>query len=158
MTRGTERVVGVISDTHALVRPEALAALVGVDLIAHCGDIGGTAVIRALAALAPVRAVRGNNDVDAWAEELPNDEVVEIAGRRLYLLHDLDDLSLDPCARGFAAVLSGHSHRPMIEKRDGVLFLNPGSAGPRRFKLPVSVALLTVGARRCEAKLVELAV
>ncbi len=157
MARGTERVVGVISDTHGLVRPEALAALAGVDLIVHCGDVGGAAVLRALAAIAPVRAVRGNNDVGSWADELPNDDVVEVARRPLYLLHDLKELSLDPRARGFVAVLSGHSHRPRIEERDGVLFLNPGSAGPRRFKLPVSLARLSVGARRCEAKLVDLA-
>jgi uncharacterized protein len=115
------------------------------------------AVLRALAAIAPVRAVRGNNDVGRWADELPNDDVVEVARRPLYLLHDLKELSLDPRARGFAAVLSGHSHRPRIEERDRVLFVNPGSAGPRRFKLPVSLALLSVGARRCEAKLVDLA-
>lgn len=153
-----DHVVGVISDTHGLVRPEALAALAGVDAIVHCGDIGGTDVLGALEGIAPVHAVRGNNDVGRWAEQLPYDAVVEVARRRLYVLHDVKELSFDPRTRGFAAVLSGHSHRPRIEERGGVVFLNPGSAGPRRFKLPVSIALLAVGAGRSQAKLVDLAV
>ena len=154
--------IAVLSDTHSPRHwkgcpPAVATALEGVDLILHAGDVCLVETLEELSAFAPVRAVRGNNDVGHWAEQLPNEEVVEVARRRLYLLHDLKELSLDPRARGFAAVLSGHSHRPRIDERDGVVFLNPGSAGPRRFKLPVSLALLVVGARRCEAKLVALA-
>ena len=151
-------VVGVISDTHGLVRPEAVSALAGADLIVHCGDVGDAAVLEALAEIAPVHAVRGNNDKGRWADALPIEEVVEVGGRKLYLLHDLAELALEPRAAGVAVVLSGHSHRPRIETRDGVLFVNPGSAGPRRFKLPVAVARLVVGPRECKATIVELAV
>jgi putative phosphoesterase len=148
--------IGVISDTHGLVRPEALRALAGADLIVHAGDVGAPAVLEALRAMAPVVAVRGNNDREAWAHGLPETEVVEHAGRSLYLLHDLHALDLDPRAAGFDAVIAGHSHRPRIEWRDGVLYLNPGSAGPRRFRLPVSVARLAVDARGLEAEILTL--
>jgi putative phosphoesterase len=148
--------VGVISDTHGLVRPAAIDALRGSDLIVHCGDVGDAAVLDALRALAPVRAVRGNNDKGRWAANLPCSDVVEAGGQMLYVLHDVADLDLEPAAAGFAAVLSGHSHRPSIERRRGVLYLNPGSAGPRRFSLPIAVAKLTVSARRCDARIVEL--
>ena len=148
--------VGVISDTHGLVRPEALTALRGSDLIIHAGDVGAPEVLETLRALAPVTAVRGNNDRGDWAEGLRESEAVEVAGTWLYVLHDLHELDLDPGAAGFAAVIAGHSHRPLIEERKGVLFVNPGSAGPRRFTLPVAVARLRVDGRRIEAETVLL--
>jgi len=150
--------LGVISDTHGLVRPEALAALAGVERIVHAGDIGAPAVLDALARIAPVTAVRGNNDREGWAAAIPETEVVEIGGVSLYVLHDLHELDLDPRAAGFAAVIAGHSHRPRREERDGVLYLNPGSAGPRRFTLPISLARLTVAGARVSAELVTLEV
>jgi len=148
--------IGVISDTHGLVRPEAVAALAGVERIVHAGDIGSPEVIAALQRIAPVSAVRGNNDREAWAADIPETEVVEVGAVSLYVLHDLHELDLDPRAAGFAAVIAGHSHQPRREERDGVLYLNPGSAGPRRFKLPISLARLTVAGRRVQAKLVTL--
>jgi len=148
--------LGVISDTHGLLRPEAVAALAGVERIVHAGDIGSPDVLAALGRLAPVTAVRGNNDRDAWAAAIPQTEVVEIGGVSLYVLHDLHELDLDPRAAGFAAIIAGHSHQPRLEERDGVLYLNPGSAGPRRFKLPISLARLTVTGARIKATLVTL--
>ena len=148
--------LGVISDTHGLVRPEALAALAGVERIVHAGDIGSRDVLEALERVAPVTAVRGNNDRGDWAKKIPETEVVEVGGVSLYLLHDLHELDLEPRAAGFAAVISGHSHQPKVDERDGVLYLNPGSAGPRRFKLPISLARLTVAAQRVKAELVTL--
>jgi putative phosphoesterase len=137
-------IVGVISDTHGLLRPEALEALRGVDRILHAGDIGGREVLDRLRQLAPVTAVRGNVDTEKWARALPRDEVVEIEGVSVYLLHDLGALDLRPEAAGFQVVVYGHSHRPTMETKNGVLYFNPGSAGPRRFKLPVSVGRLVV--------------
>ena len=148
--------LGVIADTHGLVRPEALAALAGVERIVHAGDIGNRQVLEALERVAPVTAVRGNNDRDGWAAGIPETEIVEVGGVSLYLLHDLHELDLEPRAAGFAAVISGHSHQPRVEERDGVLYLNPGSAGPRRFRLPVSVATLTIDQARVRARLVTL--
>jgi len=148
--------IGVISDTHGLLRPEAVAALAGVERIVHAGDIGSPEVIAALQRIAPVSAVRGNNDREAWAADIPETEVVEVGAVSLYVLHDLHELDLDPRAAGFAAVIAGHSHQPRREERDGVLYLNPGSAGPRRFKLPISLARLTVAGRRVQANLVTL--
>ena len=148
--------IGVISDTHGLLRPEAVAALAGVERIVHAGDIGSPEVIAALRRIAPVSAVRGNNDREAWAADIPETEVVEVGAVSLYVLHDLHELDLDPRAAGFAAVIAGHSHQPRREERDGVLYLNPGSAGPRRFKLPISLARLTVAGRRVQANLVTL--
>ena len=148
--------LGVISDTHGLLRPEAVAALQGVERIVHAGDIGSPDVLTALARIAPVSAVRGNNDRDAWAKTIPETDVVEVGDVSLYVLHDLHELDLDPRAAGFAAVIAGHSHQPRLEERDGVLFLNPGSAGPRRFKLPISLARLTVAGPRVRAELVTL--
>ena len=148
--------LGVISDTHGLVRPEAVAALAGVERILHAGDIGNREVLDALARVAPVTAVRGNNDRGGWASDIPETEVVEVGGVSLYVLHDLHELDLDPRAAGFAAVIAGHSHQPRVEARDGVLYLNPGSAGPRRFKLPISLALLTVTGSRVRARLLTL--
>jgi putative phosphoesterase len=148
--------LGVISDTHGLVRPEALAALAGVERIVHAGDIGTPDVLAALGRVAPVVAVRGNNDRGAWAAAIPETEIVEVAGRSLYVLHDVHELDLEPRAAGFAAVISGHSHQPRVERRDGVLYLNPGSAGPRRFKLPISLARLTIAGERLDARLITL--
>lgn len=137
--------IGVISDTHGLVRPGAVKALQGVSRILHAGDIGKPDVLEALRVIAPVTAVRGNVDGGLWASALPETEVVEIGGMSLYLLHNIQELDLDPAAGGFRAVIYGHSHMPAVDERNGVLFLNPGSAGPRRFRLPVSLALLRVG-------------
>jgi putative phosphoesterase len=148
--------LGVISDTHGLLRPEAVAALAGVERIVHAGDIGAHEVLEALGRVAPVTAVRGNNDRGGWARDIPETEVVEVGGVSLYVLHDLHELDLDPRAAGFAAVIAGHSHQPRVEERDGVLYLNPGSAGPRRFKLPISLARLTVVDERVQARLVTL--
>jgi len=148
--------IGVISDTHGLVRPQALRALAGAELIIHAGDVGDADVLDALRTVAPVVALRGNNDRGAWAAALAETEVVERAGRSLYVLHDVHALDLDPRAAGFDAVIAGHSHQPRIDRRDGVLFLNPGSAGPRRFRLPVSVARLEVGAGGVEAEILTL--
>jgi putative phosphoesterase len=155
-------VVGVISDTHGLMRAGALRALAGADLIIHAGDIGRPEVLDALRALAPaVVAVRGNNDDGgaAWAHRIAETETIEIGAVKLYLLHALPELTLDPAASGFDVVVSGHSHRPSVERREnGVLYLNPGSAGPRRFKLPVTVARLTVRGKSCRARIIELEV
>ena len=148
--------VGVISDTHGLVRPEALEFLQGSDLIIHAGDIGKAEVLDTLRTIAPVYAVRGNIDKEPWAKELPQTEVVEIGSHFLYVLHELEHLDLDPGAAQFSAVISGHSHRPLAEYRKGVLFLNPGSAGPRRFHLPIALARLHIYKSRLVHEIVEL--
>jgi uncharacterized protein len=149
--------LGLISDTHGLMRPEALDALQRSDLIIHAGDVGDPAVLESLARLAPVRAIRGNNDRGAWAASLPTTEVVELGSHSIYVLHNLAELDLDPAAAGFTAVISGHSHNPAVAKRGSVLFVNPGSAGPRRFKLPVTVATMTLRPGHCAAKIIQLA-
>jgi hypothetical protein len=148
--------IGVISDTHGLVRPEALRALRGADLIVHAGDVGTPEVLDALRAVAPVVAVRGNNDRGRWARALAETEVIERAGRSLYVLHDVKTLDVDPRAAGYDAVIAGHSHQPRVERRDGVLYLNPGSAGPRRFRLPICVARIDIATRRFEAEIITL--
>ena len=148
--------MGVISDTHGLLRDEAVAALQGSELIIHAGDIGKPEVLDRLRRIAPVHAVRGNNDRDGWARTLPLTEVVEVGALYLYLLHDIADLDIDPAAAGMAAVITGHSHKPLAQMRDGVLFLNPGSAGPRRFKLPITVARLHVTGSGIEPEIVRL--
>ncbi|HEX8719499.1 MAG TPA: metallophosphoesterase family protein [Pyrinomonadaceae bacterium] len=148
--------VGVISDTHGLVRPEALAALAGSELIIHAGDVGGPEVLEELARVAPVLAVRGNNDRGDWAERLPEYEAVEVNKTFVYVLHDLKELDIAPAAAGFRVVVSGHSHKPLIEERRGVLYLNPGSAGPRRFKLPVTVARMKVNGAGASAEIINL--
>lgn len=140
-------IVGVISDTHGLLRPQALTALEGADLIVHAGDVGPPDILARLRMIAPTIAVRGNVDTSPWGRTLAEVEVVDAAGHSLYVMHDIGALDLDPKAAGFAAVIYGHSHRPDARMRDGVLYLNPGSAGPRRFTLPISLARLTVDAR-----------
>lgn len=140
------------------MREEAIAALQGCGLIIHAGDIGTPAVLERLREIAPVHAVRGNNDRNEWARALPLTEVVELGRRHVYLLHDLSELDIDPAAAGFAAVITGHTHKPLAELRDGVLYLNPGSAGPRRFRLPIAVARLTVSERGLQHEIIELAV
>ncbi|MGA2134662.1 MAG: metallophosphoesterase family protein [Bryobacteraceae bacterium] len=135
-------IVGLISDTHGLLRPEALNALAGSDLVIHAGDVGKPEILDALRAIAPVVAVRGNVDKDPWADALPKTAVAQTGDALIYVLHDLNELDLDPAAAGFAAVVSGHSHEPKSSARNGVLYINPGSAGPRRFKLPITVVRL----------------
>jgi hypothetical protein len=138
-------ILGLISDTHGLLRPEAVRALSGSDLIIHAGDVGGPEILDALRAVAPVTAVRGNVDTGPWASALPATAVAEIGGAIIYVLHDVNELDLNPAAAGFGVVVSGHSHQPRSEERGGVLFVNPGSAGRRRFKLPITVARLDLG-------------
>ena len=135
-------IVGLISDTHGLLRPKALSALEGSDLIIHAGDVGKPGIIEQLRAVAPVVAVRGNIDKDTWAAQLPMTAVVEAHSIRIYVLHDIHQLDVDPLASGFQIVVSGHSHKPGQTERSGVLYLNPGSAGPRRFRLPITLARL----------------
>ena len=146
--------VGVISDTHGLLRPEVIGAFEGGSLILHAGDIGDPAVLENLRAVAPVFAVRGNNDREKWAKDIPETRIVPIGDIRVYMIHDVKEMDRSPS--GCHAVVAGHSHRPSIEKREGILFLNPGSAGPRRFKLPICVARLTVQGSAVSAKLIEL--
>ncbi len=148
--------IGVIADTHGLLRPEALKALEGADLIIHAGDVDKPEILDALQEIAPVVAVRGNADRGDWSHELPETEVVELGTTSIYILHDVNELDLDPAAAGFGAVISGHSHRPVVSEQNGVLFLNPGSAGAKRFDLPVSIALLRVQESTLDARLIEL--
>jgi hypothetical protein len=151
--------IGLISDTHGLLRPDAVARLRGSDFIVHAGDIGNAGVLAALAEIAPVTAVRGNNDKGPWAAAVPETDVLRVGEVFVYALHDLAGLALDPVAAGLQVVVSGHSHRPLIEARDGVLYVNPGSAGPRRFKLPITVAeLLLVAGADVRARIIELEV
>jgi putative phosphoesterase len=152
----TEHLIGVISDTHGLLRPQAVQALAGVELIIHAGDIGDPKILRALERIAPVHAVRGNTDRGAWAVNLPHTRVVEVGSVLLYVLHELFTLDLDPAAAGFAAVIFGHSHSPHMDYKNGVLYLNPGSAGPRRFTLPVSLAVLKIMRASLRADFVKL--
>ena len=148
--------IGVISDTHGLLRPAAIDALRGVEHILHAGDVGDASILDALRDVAPVTAIRGNIDVGGPCSHLPATEVVTLDGHTFYMLHDRLALDLDPAAAGFSAVISGHSHKPLIEWRHGVLYMNPGSAGPRRFSLPVSIGLLTIGADGLQPRLVTL--
>lgn len=149
-------IVGVISDTHGLLRPEAIEALRGSEHIIHAGDIGTSDIIPVLRKLAPVTAIRGNVDVQSWARVFPETEVVELNGVAIYVIHDLNAIDLNPKAAGFNAVISGHSHKPKQETRDGVLYLNPGSAGPQRFKLPISIAKLEISGTQIVATLQEI--
>lgn len=150
--------VGLISDTHGLLRPQAVDALRGSDLIVHAGDVGDATIIDHLGAIAPVTVVRGNIDRDPWASAWPETEVVDAGGVLLYVLHDLGALDLDPAVAGFHVVISGHSHKPASQRKGGVLFINPGSAGPRRFSLPITVGRLVANGREVSAEIIELAV
>jgi uncharacterized protein len=150
------RLVGVISDTHGLLRPEALAALAGADVIVHAGDIGDPDILVRLREIAPVVAVRGNNDTGPWARSVPERQTITVGAVSIHVLHDVNELTKAALPPGVQAVIAGHSHRPRVEHRGGVLFLNPGSAGPRRFTLPVAVARLRVEPGRLEAEIVEL--
>jgi uncharacterized protein len=148
--------VGLISDTHGLLRPEAVAFLRGSDFIVHAGDIGDARILRELNALAPVTAVRGNNDRGPWANAIAETEILQVGDVSIYVLHDLAELDLDPVAAGFQVVVSGHSHKPVTQTRNGVLYVNPGSSGPRRFTLPIAVAALEIAGTSVQAKLVAL--
>ena len=148
--------IGLISDTHGLLRPAAVEFLRGCAHIIHAGDIGGASILQALGTLAPVTAVRGNNDLEAGLAQLPETVEVEFGAVRLYALHNLKELALDPRAAGIHVVVSGHSHKPLIEERDGVLYVNPGSAGRRRFKLPIGVGELLIEGREVMPRIAEL--
>jgi putative phosphoesterase len=148
--------IGVISDTHGLLRPEATAFLRGCNHILHGGDIGGAQILEQLAALAPVTAVRGNNDTQAWAASLPETRLLELGGVRFYVIHDLHELRIDPSAAAVQIIVCGHSHQPSLRERAGVIYLNPGSAGPRRFRLPVSVAEIRIDGASVAPRLVQL--
>lgn len=149
-------IIGLISDTHGLLRPEAVAALGGSDAIIHAGDIGDPAILTELARIAPVSAVRGNVDRADWARAVPQTEVLEAGGVLIYILHNIDELDLDPAAAGFKVVVTGHSHKPAMREKDGVLYVNPGSAGPRRFSLPIAFGRLSVVDGEVSAELIEL--
>ena len=150
--------VGVISDTHGLLRPEAVALLRGSDFIIHAGDIGAPDILSALGAIAPVTAVRGNNDLGRWAESIRGTEVLQVEEASFYVIHDISELDLDPAAAGFRVVICGHSHKPAVKEERGVLYLNPGSAGPRRFKLPVAAASIVVDGASVRAQVTELSI
>jgi putative phosphoesterase len=149
-------VIGVVSDTHGLLRPEVIPALAGVEHILHAGDVGDPAILDRLREVAPVTAIRGNIDTHGACSELPATEVVELGGGLVYMLHSLAELDLNPKAASISVVVFGHSHKPSAEVRDGVLYLNPGSCGPRRFRLPVTVALLRIEAGVASAEIVPL--
>jgi len=150
--------IGLISDTHNLLRPEARVALKGVDRIIHAGDICDAAVLRELEAIAPVTAVRGNNDRGAWAQALQERQRIEIGGVAIYVVHDLHDLDIVPESSGVKVVITGHSHRPLMKMENGVLYINPGSAGPRRFTLPISIGFLEIAGGRAKGRLQTLEV
>ena len=150
--------IGVISDTHGLLRPEATAALAGAEHILHAGDVGDPRILDQLRQIAPVTAIRGNVDVRGGCSLLPATEAVELGGRLFYLVHSVHDLDIGPIAAQVAVVVTGHSHKPGIERKSGVMYLNPGSAGPKRFDLPVSVALVMVAEHRVEATILKLSV
>jgi uncharacterized protein len=163
MTKSTGKLIGIISDTHGLVRPEALRALKGVEMILHAGDIGKQEVLDALNEIAPVVAVRGNNDKGEWARSIPETVVVEVGKVSIYMLHDVKEIKreltgidVSPLGAGFRVVVSGHSHKPSVTEERGVLYVNPGSAGPRRFTLPVSLAHLHLRGGKVDAQIVEL--
>lgn len=148
--------IGIISDTHGLLRAEAVEALRGCDHLIHAGDIGNATIMQALSDIAPLTAVRGNNDVGDWAESLPETKQLQFEDVNVYIIHDLKELSIAPTDAGIAVIVSGHSHKPAIEMREGIIYLNPGSAGPRRFKLPVAVAELLVDGRSIQPRIIYL--
>ncbi|HEY0802486.1 MAG TPA: metallophosphoesterase [Steroidobacteraceae bacterium] len=148
--------VGLVSDTHGLLRAAARAFAGGCDYIIHGGDIGSAQILDELAALAPLIAVRGNNDREAWAAHLPETELIRVGGVFVYVIHDISQLDIEPQAAGVQVIVSGHSHKPMIERRDGILYVNPGSCGPRRFKLPISVGELIVEGTEVRARNIEI--
>lgn len=148
--------VGIISDTHGLLRPEAVVALQGSEFIVHAGDIGSGKIIETLSEIAPVTAVHGNIDKDETRSLFPSDAVLAVRGCHIYVLHIIDELKIDPVAAEFQVVVYGHSHRPVIERRGSVLYVNPGSAGPRRFSLPVTVAMLNIGEDGIDAHILKL--
>jgi putative phosphoesterase len=150
------QVIGLISDTHGLLRPEALGALAGVDLIIHAGDIGRPEVLAELKKIAPVAAIKGNNDRDGWARRLPDTRKVKVGEHSIYVIHDVHELKVHPAPRNVRVVVSGHSHKPSVAEKDGVLFVNPGSPGPRRFKLPVAVGKIWVKGTEVRAEIIEL--
>jgi uncharacterized protein len=156
--KGQTVTIGVVSDTHGLLRPEAVERLHDVDQIIHAGDIGSAEIMAHLSALAPLTAVRGNNDRGDWARDIPETAVLHVGDVALYVLHDIQALDLDPWAAQIAVVISGHSHKPMIERRKRVLFMNPGSIGPRRFKLPVAMGRITVSGSRVSGRIMHLSV
>jgi uncharacterized protein len=148
--------IGLLSDSHGLLRPETMAFLNGSDYIIHGGDIGNPKILEELALLAPVTVVRGNNDKGNWAELLPVNDFLKVGEVLIYILHDLAELAIEPAAEGVQIVVTGHSHKPLVFDREGVLYVNPGSAGPRRFKLPIAVAEVIVSGSSVSARIVEL--
>jgi len=149
-------VIGVISDTHGLLRPQAVAALAGVDHILHAGDVGDAAILDRLRAIAPLTAIRGNIDVGGVCADLPATEVIELGGSLFYMVHAIEDIGIEPRAAGVAAVVYGHSHRPSAEERNGALYLNPGSAGPKRFNLPTALAKIRISENKLTAEIIQL--
>jgi uncharacterized protein len=154
----TRTIIGIISDTHGLLRPEAVEALRGSQAIIHAGDVGREDILHDLQQIAPVTVVRGNIETSTWGRKLPATNILEIDGTSIYVVHNIDELDLDPTAAGFSAVIFGHSHRPLIETRKGVLFFNPGSAGPRRFSLPISIGRLIIENGNLSPELITLSV
>ena len=151
-----KKVIGVVSDTHGLLRPEVAEVFAGVRLILHAGDIGKPEVVEQLKLIAPVVAVRGNNDKGTWARMIPETELAQVDGIRIYIVHDVKDVDFDPVEKRIQVVVSGHSHRPSIDRRSTVLFFNPGSAGPRRFKLPITVGRVTIHGSAVEGEIINL--
>ena len=149
--------VGLVSDTHGLLRPEARAFAGGCDYIIHGGDIGSAAILDQLSAMAPLIAVKGNNDRQSWAVHLPETEMIRVGGVFIYVIHDISQLDIEPHAAGVQVIVSGHSHKPLIEQRDGILYINPGSCGPRRFRLPISVGEMLVDGTKVKARTLEFA-
>ena len=154
MSRTASCRIGIISDTHGLLRPTAIELLRGADHIVHAGDIGSEQILAALRTIAPLTVVRGNNDTQPWAASIAETATLEVRGRRLHVIHEISKLSIHPATEGISVVIFGHSHKPGIEEKDGVLYMNPGSAGPRRFKLPTTIAQLFIGPRTLRPEIV----